>query len=117
MLTKCILRVAVAAAALTFSAGISSAEQYRIMMMGEAFFPEVTYLTSGDQVVFVNMSGETRDIVAEDESWAVTALGDGAEASVTVIQGMSNRYTTVTAEGDIEGRMNFGGAAGAAPAN
>jgi len=109
MLNKNILRVAVAATALTFSASASFAEQYRIMMMGEAFFPEITYLNSGDEVIFMNLSGETRDITAEDESWTVTALADGAEASLTVIDSMSIRYTTATAEGEVEGRMDFGG--------
>jgi plastocyanin len=117
MLTKYILRVAVAAAALTFSAGASAAEQYRIMMMDEAFFPEVTYLTEGDQVIFVNMSGETRNIAAADESWTVTDLGDGAEAAVTVTQGMSESYKTATAQGVIEGQISFNNAAEAAPAD
>ncbi len=117
MLNKYILGVTVAATALTFSAGASSAEQYRIMVMDQAFFPEVSYIAAGDVLIFVNMSGQTRDITASDESWVVPALADGLEASLIVTAGMADEFSTGGAEGSVLGKLSFGSASDTPPEN
>ena len=110
MLNKFILRVAVAATALTFSAGASSAEQYRIMMMDHVFFPEISYISAGDELIFVNMSGETRAVTAHDASWVIADLANGGEATLTVTAGMANVFSTAGVDGDITGKLSFGNA-------
>ena len=110
MLKKYILGVAVAATAFTFSAGASSAEEFRIMVMDEAFFPEVSYISADDVLIFVNMSGQTLDITAHDESWVIPDLSDGSEGSLIVTAGMANVYSTTGINGDITGKLSFGSA-------
>lgn len=109
MLCKFKLSAAVTVAALTCTA--ASAEQFRILIMDHAFFPEISYVTPGDEVIFVNMSGVTRDISADDASWLVAGLADGSEASLLISEGMPNVYKVLpTNEADTDeilGKLNF----------
>lgn len=120
MLNKFFMRAAVTAAALTCTTGSASAEEFRILMMDHAFFPEISYVQPGDVVIFANNTGESRDIIAEDGSWEILAVANGTEAQLTVEQGMQNRFVTAVpgAAGDqvdengnvqIVGIMNFSG--------
>ena len=120
MLNKFFMRAAVTAAALTCTTGSASAEEFRILMMDHAFFPEISYVQPGDTVIFANDSGEARDIIAEDGSWEILAVANGTEVQLKVEQGMQNRFVTAVpgAEGDqvdengnvqIVGIMNFSG--------
>ncbi|MEH6644700.1 hypothetical protein [Sulfitobacter sp.] len=92
MLNKILKGAAAAVAALTFTAGSSAAENYRVLMMGQAFFPDVSYVQDGDTLTFVNMSGISRTISADDGSWSTPELSDGAEATISVIRGMANIF-------------------------
>jgi len=94
MLNKILMRAAFTAAALTVTAGASSAENYRVLMMDYAFFPDISYVQDGDTLTFVNMSGITRTIASRDGSWTTPELIDGAEATITVEKGMFNSYQT-----------------------
>jgi plastocyanin len=113
MLSKFFLRAAVTAAALTCTTGSASAEQYRILMMEHSFFPETSYVLPGDEIVFVNMSGETRNLSAEDGSWAIAAMEDNSETTLQLVEGMPNKFTGLAdgAEADlaISGTLNFSG--------
>lgn len=94
MLSKFILRAAVTATALTGTAGAASAEEFRVLMMDYAFFPETSYVQPGDTITFVNMSGITRVIKSKNGAWETAELIDGAEATVTVFDGMQTAYIT-----------------------
>lgn len=119
MLNKLFLRAAATAVTMTFAAGPASADNFQILMMDYAFFPEISYVKPGDTVTFVNMSGATREIEAEGGEWEVTALADGAEITFPIVEGMSNIYQTqVDAPADPEagateednlviGKLNF----------
>jgi plastocyanin len=113
MLSTYILRAVVITAALTCTTGSASAEQYRVLVMEEAFFPEISYLLPGDEVIFVNMAGETRDLAATDGSWTVEGLADGSEASLMIASGMPNLFGALAPDGDaanmVMGTMNFSG--------
>jgi len=111
MLRKFILRGAVLAAALTCTTGSASAEQFRILMMENSFFPETSYLQPGDEVTFVNQSGGTLDVSAEDGSWTIEAMAYGGEATLMIVEGMTNAYSALAPGGDVankvSGIMNF----------
>ena len=114
MLSKFILRAGATAVALTCAAGAASAENYRVLMLDYAFFPEISYVTPGDTITFVNVSGTTRTIEAQDTEWLIEDLADGAESTLAITQGMKNQYSTV-AVGDegtevVIGKLNFSGA-------
>lgn len=94
MLNKIMMRAAVAAAALAITAGSTAAENYRILMMDYAFFPDISYVQDGDTLTFVNMSGITRTIGARNGEWETPELTDGAEATMTVTKGMFTSFQT-----------------------
>ncbi|WP_298858010.1 hypothetical protein [uncultured Sulfitobacter sp.] len=120
MLSKFFLRAAVTAAALTCTTGSASAEEYRILMMDYAFFPEINYVQPGDTVIFENASGEMRDVAAEDGSWIIAGMADGSETAMSIVAGMPNRFQSLVpgGEGDevdengnvaVVGILNFSG--------
>lgn len=120
MLSKFFLRAAVTAAALTCTTGSASAEQFRILMMDYAFFPEISYVQPGDVVIFTNSSGQTRDVAAEDGSWAFEGMADGSEATLNIVPGMPNRFGSFVQGGagdavdengnvQVSGVLNFSG--------
>lgn len=94
MLNKILMGAAVSAAALTATAGSTAAENYQILMMDYAFFPEISYVQPGDTVTFVNMSGITRVIEAKNGSWSTPEIADGGEATISIEQGMMNTFKT-----------------------
>ena len=94
MLNKLFLRAAATAVTMTFAAGPASADNFQILMMDYAFFPEISYVKPGDTVTFVNMSGITRVISDRSGSWATPELADGQEATITIEQGMKNEFLT-----------------------
>ncbi len=120
MLSKIFMRAAIAAAALSGTAGSASAEEYRILMMDYAFFPEISYVLPGDVIIFENISGSTRSVIAGDASWLVADLEDGSTTSLTIVEDMPNEYVSLVpggSEDDVDedgnvqvvGRMNFSG--------
>ncbi|MEP2922296.1 MAG: hypothetical protein ABJP06_16345 [Sulfitobacter sp.] len=127
MLGKFILRTGAIAVAMTCAVGSASAENYRVLMLDYAFFPEISYVSPGDTVTFVNTSGMTRTIEGSDGEWIIEDLEDGAEATLPITSGMKNEYTTVavaasgesseagTAVSDedeiVIGKLNFSGLA------
>lgn len=108
MLNTLFMRAAATAVTLTFAAGPVSAENYRVLMMDYAFFPEISYVQDGDTITFVNMSGITRIIEAKNQSWATPEMADGAEATIPVYKGMQNAYVT-RIDGVGGGGINGGG--------
>lgn len=114
MLTKFILRAAVAAAALTFSASTASAEQYRVLALEGAFFPEISYVQPGDQVTFVNMSGVSLEVAGANDSWSLPSISDGGETTLLITADMPNKYfalgTAVEGGNNTAGTLNFSGA-------
>jgi plastocyanin len=121
MLSKLFMRAAVTAAALTCTAGSASAEEYHILMMDYAFFPEISYVQPGDVIVFENISGSTRSIGADNASWMVLDIADGATGTLNITENMPNKYASAVpgGEGDevdengnvqVIGTLNFSGA-------
>lgn len=99
MLSKFILRAGATAVALICAAGSASAENYRILMLDYAFFPEISYVSAGDTITFVNNSGTTRTIEAQDSAWIIEDLADGGEATLPIVAGMKNEYSTIAPAG------------------
>lgn len=110
MLDKIFKAAAVSAAMLTAMAGSTAAENYRVLMMDYAFFPEISYVRDGDTLTFVNMSGLTRTIEAANSSWSLPALSEGDEATITVVEGMADEFIIQVDESTPEpiiGKLNF----------
>ncbi|MFP4328039.1 MAG: hypothetical protein ACLFQL_08520 [Paracoccaceae bacterium] len=45
------------------------AEEHVVMLMGDAYFPEITYVAPGDSVQFVNGTDTAHSATATDGSW------------------------------------------------
>lgn len=92
---------AVALAAFTsLTASAAAAEEYEILIMETAFFPEVTYVDVGDTVIFVNMSGESRMIKSENDEWFITAMAEGESATLAVTADTDTTFEAVQADVD-----------------
>lgn len=87
------------AALLGITASAAAAEQYEILMMENAFFPDVTYVQEGDIVTFVNMSGITRTVKAVDATWTTVQLQDG-ESFALAIEGTMHEAFQASLNGD-----------------
>jgi len=121
MLNKFLMRAAVTAAAFAGTAGAVSAEEQHILMMDYAFFPELSYLQAGDVAVFENISGETRDVLSNNDTWGLLQIEAGASVTLEITENMPTKYYSLVAggEGDtvdedgnvrVVGTMNFNGA-------
>ena len=121
MLSKFLMRAAISAAALSGTAGSASAEEYHILMMDYAFFPEVSYVQPGDVIVFENISGSTRTVLGLNDRWEIADISDGGTATLTIIENMPNKFLSnvpggtgdqVDADGNVQviGTLNFSGA-------
>ncbi|MEL7167048.1 MAG: hypothetical protein AAFY52_01570 [Pseudomonadota bacterium] len=65
-------------------ATVAIAAEHEILILPNTYFPETTYLNPGDQVRFINDSGDTHTIVAANEDWTIGPL-DPEEEYVLMI--------------------------------
>lgn len=105
-------RAGIAAALITaFGAFGAAAETQEVMILDEAFFPNMIYVEPGDQVRFLNMADSDRQVKALDESWESTLIGlegswlyDVTDASTLAFQGFLSDGTTLPG---FEGALTF----------
>lgn len=65
-------------------ASVANAAEHEILILPDAYFPETTYLDPGDQVKFINESGDVHTIVASSGSWSIGPLNAGQEHILTI---------------------------------
>ena len=65
-------------------ANAAAAAEQTILILPDAYFPQVTYLDPGDSVWFINMSGGEHNIIAKDGSWEIGPIPDQGEAVLEV---------------------------------
>lgn len=102
--------LATSVAVLTASA--AAAAEHTILILPDAYFPQVTYLESGDTVRFVNVSGGSKNIISKNGSWELGPIQDQQEVTMEIIEGVQKTFYDAdnkTPEGEyvIEGRMTF----------
>ncbi|WP_028958484.1 hypothetical protein [Sulfitobacter sp. 20_GPM-1509m] len=89
----------------------ASANEHTVMVLGESFFPRVTYASPGDTVRFINASESEQLIVAKDENWTVGPIAVGGEEVFAVVAGMKNDFSLMLGEeADEEALANASGA-------
>lgn len=73
------------ASALAFGLGTAAhAKEHIIVLTGFSYFPAITYVDSGDTVIFVNESEETQTVVAKDSGWTVGPLDASSQGALVV---------------------------------
>ncbi len=85
-------RAAALAALITCATGPVAAESYEVMIMEYGFFPEVSYVQEGDQLIFINMSGLTRRIEGRDAVWVTPDMADGTQFTLNVAADMPDTF-------------------------
>ncbi len=70
----------------------AAAEEKLVYITENGFFPEVIYMDDGDMLTFVNDDNEAHKIHGENSEWETAVMNVAQSASITVWQGMPNRY-------------------------
>ena len=66
------------------SATFAVAEEHTILFLGDAFFPEVSYIHPGDTIRFVNAAATELNVMGEGAAWTVGPIAINGEATVNV---------------------------------
>ena len=94
-----------------FAASPAAATEHTILILPDAYFPQITYVTSGDTVRFVNMSGGTHDIISEDSKWEMRDIPDAAEVTLSITSNMEETFFDESSESDgaflMQGELSF----------
>jgi plastocyanin len=98
---------AVAGAAMLFATA-ANAENHRILIMDEAYFPAVIYVQAGDVLMFENTSDQTHTIVGEDDAWTSGPIATDSSFVKPVSDDMPLTFTRKT-EGDDDDDDHEGG--------
>ena len=71
------------------------AEEHIVVILEAAFFPEQTFVETGDVVRFVNASGQLQTVRHLDGIWTTLPLADGEELLVTIKPGVTGIFTSL----------------------
>ena len=85
-------RLAVAACLLSLGATGLAAQDHTILIMPDAYFPDITHVDIGETILFVNTTSETQNIVAVDEAWSVGPIAPQGEVMFDVLEGHDTEY-------------------------
>ena len=105
------LSVVATVAALSVATTATAAE-HTILILPDAYFPEITYLDTGDSVRFVNVSGTEHNIIAKDSTWEIGPIPEQGEAVLevdTVAERLFYNKDVLNSDGSyfIQGGMSF----------
>lgn len=98
-------------AALTV-ASAAAAKEHTILILPDTYFPQVTYLDTGDSIRFVNVSGVQQNIVSADSAWTIGPIPAEGEAILEVDDVIEKTFfnqDAVDAEGNmiVQGEISF----------
>lgn len=91
------------------------ADENEITVLPDAYFPETTYVSAGDTIVFVNDTDGVLTMTANDDTWATEEFGVDQTETIVVLADMTkNFFHEGLADEDgnatIQGFINFGAA-------
>jgi len=96
------------ATALTFVAGVASAEEHSVIIFELAYFPAVIYVQPGDTIIFTNESGGEHIVTGNNEAWTTGPISSGTEAILVIEPDMQSTFGGEAANAEyIEGNLNF----------
>mmetsp|Transcript_22396 Transcript_22396/g.35979 ORF Transcript_22396/g.35979 Transcript_22396/m.35979 type:complete len:116 (-) Transcript_22396:2411-2758(-) len=90
----------------------AAATEHSILILPDAYFPQVTYIEPGDTVRFINASGSNQSIVAKNNDWTLGPIAPDAAVTVVIETGVQKTfYNKDLKDGDgnysVEGKMSF----------
>lgn len=66
------------------AAATAQAEEHAVLVTGYSYFPAVVYAQPGDQIRFINGSGEEQTVVGKDAGWTIGPLQHQEEGTLLV---------------------------------
>jgi plastocyanin len=76
------------AAVFAGAASLAHAAEHQIMLVEHGFFPEVSYVSIGDTVTFVNTTEVSENVLARDFSWEVPTMASGGSQQIIIQEDM-----------------------------
>jgi len=100
-----------AVTAALFATHAAAATEHTVLILPDAYFPQITYVSSGDTVRFINMSGQEHDVIAEGEAWAIEDIQDTSEAVISITSDMEATFYNKNSSNDgsyqVQGEFSF----------
>lgn len=78
--------------ATTQSTETSTAIEHTILILGDAYFPDITHVDPGDVVYFVNTTSVSQDVVAANDAWEVGPIPAAGELSMVIEENQELTY-------------------------
>lgn len=106
--------ISVVAAVATMSIGSAAiAAEHEILILSDGYFPQITYLSSGDSVLFINESATDQSIISKNDSWTLGPIPPNGTETLVFTKGDQNTFYNadlVDEEGVylVEGTMSLG---------
>lgn len=105
----------VATVAALFTAGSAGAKEHMILILDDAYFPQVTYLDEGDTVRFVNASSNSHNIIGQGGDWEIGPIPIDGEMTMIVAGGLAQTFFDAASEAEdgtftVEGQMSYSAA-------
>lgn len=104
-----------AAAAMYLCGATAHAAEHNILVLGDGFFPKVTYANPGDTLVFMNVTETSQNILAKNDKWAIGPIAPNDSATLEIEPGVQSTFYNPDVLDDdgamyVKGTFNFGNA-------
>ncbi len=104
------LLCAAAACALSFQA--ANAMEHTILIMEDAYFPDITHVDPGDIVHFHNTTGSSQNIISANEDWELGPIPANGQLSITIEEAQETTYYNAGSQGEdssytVSGYLSF----------
>lgn len=96
-----------AAMAFAASATFAKAEEHVVIYLGNAFFPEISYVKPGDVIRFVNSSAASVTVVGSENQWSVGPVAINSDATIEVDHTTALEFSGQAGGTDTSGRLSF----------
>jgi plastocyanin len=112
------MKHAISGLALAASVSIATAAaatEHNVLILPDAYFPQVTYIEPGDTVKFTNVSGSNQSIVAKNNNWVLGPIAPDGQMTIVMDTGVQTTFYNADAtdsDGEyvVEGRLSFSAA-------
>lgn len=94
---------------------VAAAEDHVILIMSDGYFPQITYMSPGDRVEFLNVSASNQTIISENGGWTLGPIAPNASETMVIDDTVQKTFynADVTSEDGtytVEGSMSFSSA-------
>ena len=72
------------------------ADEHKITVLPDAYFPETTYVPAGDTIVFVNETDGVLTVTALDQTWETEEFGIDQTESLAITAEMAKSFSMMT---------------------